>query len=116
MTKTAYPDKKNMTPSKQATRKVMWRRAGCGTVGLPVELACEKCKYNISQSTIKGRPPKLLKKCTKPWDEKWKTHREEQKVQMYHKVKDYLVDRLIEKDIKLSNITSTLLSGLMTSS
>ena len=29
---------------------------------------------------------------------------------MYHKVKNYLVDRLIETDIKLSNITSTLLS------
>ena len=69
------------------------RSSTCGSLLLPVELACEKCKNNIQLAMLKNKNPRKIKKCIRPWDIKWKNHREINKVKQFNKVWHYLDTR-----------------------
>jgi len=58
------------------TRKIT-KNSSCGTLGLPLRLACRFCKPSILKALQKGNSPPCIKKCLSPFKEKWKTHREQ---------------------------------------
>ena len=57
----------------------MKRQSSYGTVGLTPTLACLYCKCSISKAIEKGVPPKRIKKCIQPWEEKWDSYRKLEK-------------------------------------
>ena len=66
--------------------QIVTRFSSCGTLGLPHEMTCTICKPSISKANLKGVPPKKLKKCYQPWDQRWAMHRDIGKVKLYRKV------------------------------
>ena len=66
------------------------RNSTCGSLRIPSHLACDKCKDSIERSEINGSEPRLIKRCLKPWDDKWSSHRENGKVQHYENVCKHL--------------------------
>ena len=66
------------------------RSSTCGPLDLPIELACRFCKSSIAKSKITGKPAHIIKKCIRPFDEKWANHREQLKVDLHIAVLQYL--------------------------
>lgn len=74
------------------------RFSTCGSLCLPVELACDECKKSIENAIRKNLKPKKMKKCLKPFGEKWKTHRLKSKVQQYNNIQTYLETKTTTTD------------------
>ena len=66
------------------------RQSSCGTLNLPVKWACDRCKPSIEKAKITNQQNKLIKSCIKPWDEKFKNHRESSKAQRYEDIHQHL--------------------------
>mgnify|MGYP003321216558 FL=1 len=81
------------------TRKTITRNTTCGSLKLPVILACEYCKPSIIKALSKGIAPKIIKKCRQPFASKWSRHRELTKVRLYKDIHNYLGNVDIEGDI-----------------
>lgn len=96
------------------------RQSSCGTLNLPVKWACDRCKPSIEKAKITNQQNKLIKSCIKPWDEKFKNHRESSKAQRYEDIHQHLetvwtesfIDEdnnatVISKDIRFEDTTDT---------
>ena len=81
------------------TRKTITRNTTCGSLKLPVILACEYCKPSIIKALSKGIAPKIIKKCRQPFASKWSRHRELTKVRLYKDIHNYLGNVDIEGNI-----------------
>ena len=79
-------------------QKSITRNTTCGSLNLPVNLACQYCKPTITKALSKGIVPKIIKKCNEPFASKWSSHRELNKVRLYHDIHDYLGNVDIEGD------------------
>ena len=78
------------------------RNSSCGSLCLPVDLACVFCKPTINRYILTGNPPKKIKKCIRPFDMKWKNHREQSKVDICNRIHNY-----INNDTKENTIDHT---------
>jgi len=81
------------------TNKRVTRNSSCGLIGLPVDLACERCKKSISRAFENGVQPKRVMRCTQPWVSKWGTHREIRFVRHFNEVNDFLGNTNKDGDI-----------------
>ena len=79
------------------------RSSSCGTLNLPPALSCDRCRRSILKCLHNGTKPKKLKKCTQPWGERWKNHRELGKVEHYKKVIAYL-GTIVSEEFKENTI------------
>ena len=71
-------------------QKSITRNTTCGSLNLPVNLACQYCKPTITKALSKGIAPKKIRKCNQPFALKWSSHRELTKVRLYHDIHNYL--------------------------
>ena len=83
------------------------RSSTCGSLGLPEHLACRFCKKSIYAASQSGMVSRIIKKCIKPFAERWVTHREVNKVKVYNDIHEYLGyttndenEDLIENDLE----------------
>jgi len=74
------------------------RLSSCGTLGLPPDLVCIRCKPSIERANLRGAKPKRIAKCAQPWDSKFASHREIEKVKVYQKLQEYLVCEVVIGD------------------
>ena len=74
------------------------RLSSCGTLGLPPDLVCIRCKPSIERANLRGAKPKRIASCTKPWDSKFASHREIEKVKVYQKLQEYLMCEVVLGD------------------
>lgn len=79
--------------------KRITRNSTCGSIGLPVDLACERCKVSISRAFKNGVQTKKVKRCTQPWVSKWGTHREIRFVRHFNEVQNFLGNTNKDGDI-----------------
>ena len=50
------------------------RYSTCGSLSLPVQFACDKCKVSIENALRKNLKAKKIKRCDQSWDIKWRKH------------------------------------------
>ena len=70
--------------------RTITRGSTCGTIGLPEYLACSYCKASICKAIQYRRKPPPIKKCLKPFTDKWADHREKSKVELYNNIQEFL--------------------------
>ena len=57
-------------------RTKVLRRSTCGSLNLPPELACDKCKCSIEKYCLTGkRSKRKIKTCEKMWDTRRESNR-----------------------------------------
>ena len=68
------------------------RSSTCGSLKLPHRLACMFCKPSLLKYEVNGKIPRRIKRCIRPFDDKWKDHRLHDKVDLYHSIIDYVTN------------------------
>ena len=87
------------------------RQSSCGTLNLPVKWACDRCKPSIEKAKITNKQNKLIRSCIKPWDEKFKNHREASKAQRSKDIHQHLENVWIESFIDEDNNATVTSNG-----
>ena len=71
-------------------RVVITRNSSCGTLELPSTLACQYCEPSIVHSVGIGKSPRQIKKCQRPFSDKWANCLESNQVKKYNAIHQYL--------------------------
>ena len=66
------------------------RMSSCGTIGLPSELACVRCKPSIEKATLSNKKPRYIKTCRKPFDNKFNDTKWHGKKKEFEKINEYI--------------------------
>ena len=81
--------------TRHALKKLM--HGSCGTVGVPLELACRKCQASIQKRMLNPKiKPKFIMSCLRPFDPKFENHRYHGKRAEYEKIEMHIEKKRLD--------------------
>eukprot|EP00957_Ditylum_brightwellii_P014726 1110211-Ditylum_brightwellii.AAC.1 len=62
----------------------------CGSLNLPLSLACKRCQTNIERAALRGTSSRKVAQYVQPWFVRFKEHSHSTKRARYDKSKDFI--------------------------
>ena len=97
------------------TTKVL-RGSTCGSLNLPPELACDKCKCSIEKYCLTGkRNKRKIKTCERLWDTCWASNRFDYKRARHKEVVGYLNEKTVIEIMEDTNDLTNIVNSIQAS-